>query len=520
MKQESKVNKTKIFVHTPSRKEGRALKRRFLFNLLLVQFVIFSAIMPQQNVYSSTIATVKGNIINVRKGPGLEYDILAQIKQGEKYPVLEEKYGWDKIKIGNYYGWVADWLVEKNVSETNKSEQTVKAAIQNLNVRSGPSTSFPIIGQIHNDKYYLIVDQEGDWLKIQLKPGQQGWVAKWLTKQSNTPPSKETSKKEFVKIQSNRLNVRSGPSTTYSVIGQLLKGDQIEVFEIKNGWYRIRYNNQDSWIASQYASKVDHNEEMTNLPKVFITLPGTNIRKEPTTYSPIIAVVQKGEQFPIIGTEGDWYLIQLPSGQKAYVAGWIVSVTGIEKKIKHGIENALAGRTIVVDAGHGGYDSGSIGTYFNTKEKDVNLAVAKLLQKKLEASGANVIMTRDSDYKVSLEQRTYLAIKNQADAFISIHHNTISNPQIKGTITYYYKNIDQKLAQTVHRELLKQNKQIDLNPRFGNFFVLRENPIRSILVELTFLTNYEDELQARSPIFQERSAEGIFQGVIKYFQDK
>ncbi|MFV9510933.1 SH3 domain-containing protein [Tepidibacillus sp. LV47] len=497
------------------------MKRRFIMILFFIQFVVFQTVISQQNVYSSTMLAAKVDLLNVRRGPGLNYEILTQVKRGEKYSILAEKNGWYKINIDKTYGWVAGWLVDINEEQTNNNRQTAKSIIPNLNVRSGPSTSFPIINQIHNEKYYLIVDQVGDWIKIQLKPGKEGWVAKWLTKQSNHSPSEDTVKKDLVKIKASRLNVRSGPGITYSIIGQLLNGEEVEVFEAKNGWYQIGYQNQDGWIASQYAENVDRSDEMelTNQPKVVITLPKTNIRKEPTINSPIVAIVQKGEQFPIIGTEGDWYLIQLPDGKKAYVAGWIVSVTGIEKKIKHGIENALAGYTIVVDAGHGGYDSGSIGTYFNTKEKDVNLSVAKRLQKKLEAAGAKVIMTRDGDYKVSLEQRTNDASTNKADVFISIHHNTISNPDVQGTITYYYKNIDQKLAKTVHQKLVKQNGRKDLNTRFGNFFVLRENKSPSILVELAFLTNYEDELQARSPLFQERSAEGIFQGIIKYFQE-
>ena len=496
--------------------------------ILIFQLVFLSILVPRETVYSSTTAKVKVNLLNVRKGPGLDYPVITQVKKGETYSILEEKNGWSKIKVGQSNGWVADWLVEKMQIPSNKTQQTARSTVKNLNVRSGPSTTFPVIDKVQDDKNYLIVDQEGDWLKIQLKPNKVGWIAKWLTKTStSTPPTEDTTKKEKVKIKATKLNVRSGPSTQHTIIGYFVNDDETEVYEVKNGWYRIQWNNQEGWIASQYATQISGGDkqkddqepaEIVNQPKVVILHPGTNLRQLPTTRSSILSIANQGDQFPIIGTEGDWYAITLSNGQKAYVAGWIVSVTGVEDKIEHGVEKALVGRTIVVDPGHGGYDSGSIGTFFKTKEKDVNLAVAKRLQKKLEAAGAKVIMTRESDLKVSLPQRAYIANTNQVDAFLSIHHNTIANPSVSGTITYYYKNQEKELAKTVHSELLKKNGKKDLNTRFGNFHVLRENQKRSILVEISFLTNYQDELHARSSTFQEKSAEGIFEGVVKYLR--
>jgi len=380
-----------------------------------------------------------------------------------------------------------------------------------LNVRSGPGLNYAVTTQIKKGEKYAVLDEKNGWSKIKI--GQAyGWVAGWLISKEKGQATKD-SKKVFVTITATRLNVRLGPGLNNSVLGQLNKGEQVEILEIQNGWYRLLFHQKTGWIAGQYANKVT----TSNQPTVAIIHPGTNIRKEPTTLSKIVTIAQKGSQFPIISTENDWYAIQLPSGQKAYVAGWIVSVSGIEDTVKHGIGQALSGKTLIVDAGHGGYDSGSIGSFFNTREKDVNLAVAKRLQTKLESAGAKVVMTREGDYKVSLEQRTALASSNQADAFISLHHNTISNPYVSGSITYYYKNQDQRLGNIVQDELLKQNRKKNLGTRFGNFFVLRENQKTSVLVELSFLTNYEDELQARSSQFQELSAEGIFQGIVKFF---
>ncbi|MCI1113549.1 N-acetylmuramoyl-L-alanine amidase, partial [Stenotrophomonas maltophilia] len=105
---------------------------------------------------------------------------------------------------------------------------------------------------------------------------------------------------------------------------------------------------------------------------------------------------------------------------------------------------------IVVDAGHGGNDNGATGSSFSTLEKTVNLQVSMLLKNKLEASGANVIMTRADDRKLTLQQRVDIAVQNQADIFVSVHHNTHPNTATNGSIVFYYaQGNSSKLASLV-----------------------------------------------------------------------
>jgi N-acetylmuramoyl-L-alanine amidase len=92
--------------------------------------------------------------------------------------------------------------------------------------------------------------------------------------------------------------------------------------------------------------------------------------------------------------------------------------------------------TVVIDAGHGGSDSGAKG-FSGTLEKDVSLAVARNLAARLRARGLKVVMTRDSDVRVPLEQRTAIANDARGDLFVSIHANASSDPDIHGTETYF-----------------------------------------------------------------------------------
>ena len=104
----------------------------------------------------------------------------------------------------------------------------------------------------------------------------------------------------------------------------------------------------------------------------------------------------------------------------------------------------LSGKTVIVDAGHGGYNPGAIAN--GSIEKDNNLAVALLLEKQLKEAGATVIMTRSTDRAVAtkvtslrseLQARVDIAERNDGDIFVSIHSNSNDNPNFHGAMTFY-----------------------------------------------------------------------------------
>lgn len=567
-------------------------KKRLLFYITLLFIFIF---LTQSIVLSDLSGEIIVNVdkLNVRSGPSLDDNVISQINKNEKYPIIEEKNNWYKISFNNEEGWVASWLVDE-LKSTDKLAKTLESETSTLNVRSGPSQNFSVIDQIHPGSKYLIIEEEGDWIKIQLNTSKTGWVANWFVNVTDGIPSNETTEIELATIAANILNVRSGPSTADSIIGQLYEGDKIEIINVDKTWYKINFDDSYGWIASKYTDKVSSTENpssvakmigkkvyvstnslnlregpslnnnvisniyendtlvisdtdgdwlkvslesnsnisgwvsseyvsasksvISNEPTVTILNPGTNLREGPTTSDNVVSIANSGDEFPIIATNGDWYEILLPNGKNAFVAGWIVSVKGIEQEINHGLNNFLENKVIVVDAGHGGKDQGATGTSFSTLEKILNLEVAKILQSKLEASGATVIMTRTTDTYLTLQQRVDISIINDADAFISIHHNTNNDSSINGTITYYYYDYSKELAQDVHSSLVQSIELNDMNTRNERFFVLRENPNPAILIELGFLTNYQDELKVNSEKFQENAAEGIFQGLLNYFK--
>ena len=214
---------------------------------------------------------------------------------------------------------------------------------------------------------------------------------------------------------------------------------------------------------------------------------------------------------------------------------------------------------IVVDAGHGGHDSGTLGPG-SIEEKDIVLDVAlrlgKLLKQRL---GADVIYTRDDDTFIPLETRTAIANKAQADLFISVHANSSSDSSARGVETYYLNFTTSADAlevaarenavsdQSIHqlsdlvkkitlqdkisesREFASDVQQSlysgleDGNPGMKDrgvkkapFVVLIGANMPSILAEISFLTNPDDADELRDPEYRERIAESLYRGVSRY----
>jgi N-acetylmuramoyl-L-alanine amidase len=214
---------------------------------------------------------------------------------------------------------------------------------------------------------------------------------------------------------------------------------------------------------------------------------------------------------------------------------------------------------IVVDAGHGGHDTGTIGPN-GLQEKDLVLDVALKLGKLLEDKlGAEVVYTRDDDTFIPLETRTAIANKEQADLFISIHANSSDDPTARGVETYYLNFTSRADAlevaarenavseQSIH-ELQDLVKKIALKEKIGEsrefatdvqrslyaglsakspslrnrgvkkapFVVLIGANMPSILAEISFVSNPDDAKKLKTNDYRQRIADSLYKGVSRY----
>jgi N-acetylmuramoyl-L-alanine amidase len=181
----------------------------------------------------------------------------------------------------------------------------------------------------------------------------------------------------------------------------------------------------------------------------------------------------------------------------------------------------LEGQIITVDAGHGGTDNGGAGS-LRVPEKGIVLMIAKELQKALQAKGATVIMTRDSDVLVDLFERSNIADKANSSAFVSIHGNAIPDgvdPRIpKGFGAYYFQPQARALAQTIQDAVRTQIPELgDDGTHYQNLAVTRPTQMPQVLLEVGFLTNKDNLRFMMNPADQARIAQAITAGLERFY---
>ncbi len=214
---------------------------------------------------------------------------------------------------------------------------------------------------------------------------------------------------------------------------------------------------------------------------------------------------------------------------------------------------------IVIDPGHGGHDTGTIGPH-GLEEKDLVLDVSRRLGKLLEARmGAEVVFTRKDDTFIPLETRTSIANQEQADLFVSVHANSSHDPDARGVETYYLnftsssealdvaarenaasdktiyelQDLVKKIAlkekieesqefasdvqQSLHSGLSTKNPGLrNRGVKKAPFIVLIGANMPSILAEISFVSNPGDEHRLRTPEYRQRIAESLYRGISKY----
>jgi len=217
---------------------------------------------------------------------------------------------------------------------------------------------------------------------------------------------------------------------------------------------------------------------------------------------------------------------------------------------------------IVIDAGHGGHDTGTIGPT-GLMEKDLCLDVALRLGKIIEQRlpGADVVYTRSDDSFIPLEERTNIANQAKADLFISIHANSSRDHAARGIETYYLnlkgsaeamevaarenataqggvhelqdlvlkiartekidesKELAEDIQDSLSKRIQKTNKPVkNRGVRKAPFVVLIGADMPSILTEISFLSNPADEQMLKKPEQRQKVAEGLYQGVVGYLE--
>ncbi|MGE5372698.1 MAG: N-acetylmuramoyl-L-alanine amidase [Solirubrobacterales bacterium] len=197
---------------------------------------------------------------------------------------------------------------------------------------------------------------------------------------------------------------------------------------------------------------------------------------------------------------------------------------------------SLAGRSVVIDPGHGGIDPGTIGRTTGMPEKDLTLAISRRLGTMLGQGGAMVTLTREDDRDLSdgtrgklierkrqdLARRVERAQKVKGEIYISVHGNADPSPQWRGAQTFYYANspASKALAESIQQELITVLGKNNRKAKEGVFFVMERSTMPAVTVEVGFMSNPEEERLLADPAYQSKVAYAIYAGIVKYFSEK
>lgn len=481
------------------------------------------------NTASSSMAgktiSVTGSVVNLRANTNTTSAVLGQAVKGDTFTVLSEKTvggdTWYQVKMkSGVKVWIAGWLtaeVKQNsntgtnnntnsntgnsnqsgtASSTNMTGQKIMIHATGVNLRTEAGTSHTVAGTVNKGTVFTVLAQKtvDGQVWYQVKYGDRNvWVASWLTEKytetvgnnSNVSTAAKTRLTlKSVKQQGNKtiVTLHHGKGNAYSTTKAT--SNQL-VLLLKN----VYMNTSDS-INQSYNGPLQHLQVQDS---------GENMLK-------VTLDLQKGA-YCTVKEDGDNLVI---TAYNQHAAG----------------EHGLKGKVIVIDPGHGGSDPGAVGRVLGVTDAEVGFTVGMKLRDLLEDAGATVLMTRESDIRLGLTERSSMANKAEADMFISIHANSTTTPEPKGIQVYYYAPTSNAnlYAQSYVRKTLAEKVSQGLqnatgtssDVRTANYAVLRENDRPSILVEAGFLSNAEEEALLAKDSYRQDLAEGIYKGVVNY----
>ena len=307
-------------------------------------------VLSDTNIVTGTVVNIS-TTLSVRETSDVLGKELAKLTNGTKLIVIGEEDSWYKIKYENLVGYVYKDYVKVNKENTqiennfesvqertiSTTKGTVTGVNTSLNVRSGASTSASIIGTLKNGANVDITGESGNWYKINYS-GKVGYVSKNYVKKGTTPqsqpkpeekPQTETKVTGTVTGITTTLNVRSGASTSASIIGTLKNGAKVDITGESGNWYKINYNGRVGYVSKDYVKKggaTTPEQKPEDKPQTETKVTGTVtgitttliIRSGASTSASIIGTLKNGAKVEITGESGDWYKINY-NGKVGYV---------------------------------------------------------------------------------------------------------------------------------------------------------------------------------------------------------
>jgi N-acetylmuramoyl-L-alanine amidase len=526
------------------------MQRRLLLTLLIF-ILALSGIAPLAVSNSAQAdngeVSATGSTVNIRSGPGLSSEVIGSMKQGDTAQQITRSGDWIEIRHGNTQGWVASWLVTSGEADSGAGQKIAVATVDSLNIRAQASLSAAVLSKMNAGEQAAVIESHGDWTEVQYR-NVRGFVStQYISLNAQTEETTATTPAESTttaleqlssfRIAVDALNVRAEPSLNAKVQGSVKKGEIFAVQGMEGNWVKLALSeNKTGWVYAFYGELSDQpapqqaqagaeaeaEETPAGTETVTVLTDGTNLRAQASTSAQVVSRADAGTRLNVSAKQGEWYVVTLENNEQAFIADWVVSTENdpeaeaAEQPEVTRQAGTLNGLTIVLDPGHGGNDGGTVGVR-STKEKDLTLKTAEILSHHLRSAGAEVVMTRQSDVYVDLRKRVAESHRVAADAFVSIHYDATDDSSVSGFTSYYQHSYQQQLAEHINGGLAGKISLNDRGARPGNYLILRDNRQAAVLVELGFLSNFNEERIVSSDQFREQAALGLYNGLISYF---
>ncbi len=324
---------------------------------VLVLLFIFSIIMIL-SVAADGKGTVDASVLNIRNGPGTNYNKIGQLPRDSEISIVKMEKNWIQIRLPQGLGWVSSEYIKVASNPTIEpvlpsisqggDALTGKSGVINasiVNVRKEPTTESQSIGQLSRGELVQLLQKKDDWYYVKTDKT-QGWVAGFLI----TIQGESADTKTYY-VNQNVVNLRSEPNLNSEVLSQLNKNTSVTVLNQRGDWYQVKTSGQnEGWIAGWLLSKADgssvlkdpgtgtviYPQNPENEPSgitdsgikvndnVVIKESVVNVRQGPGIEYGIITKVTNGQNFTVIDAQKDWLKIKLPEGSAGWIADWLV----------------------------------------------------------------------------------------------------------------------------------------------------------------------------------------------------
>jgi uncharacterized protein YgiM (DUF1202 family) len=310
---------------------------------------------PSTEGQISATGVVTATTLNVRSGASTSNSIIGSLYENSKVEIISTSNGWHKIKYNNTIGFVSAEYISTSSSNGNNDTNNgnnnsstdntiISKGIVNadtLNVRSGASTGNSVIGSLYNNSKVEIISTSNGWHKIKYN-NTIGFVsAEYIKITSNDDSSGSNSSNSGNSnsstgiVNADALNVRSGASTSNSIIGTLYKNSKVEILSTSNGWHKIKFNGGTAFVSSEFISDstgtVTPPEETPPSHTVegkvaIINADALNVRSGAGTSYSIVTTVRYGSKLPIISYTNGWYNVKV-GNTTGYISGDYVTIS-------------------------------------------------------------------------------------------------------------------------------------------------------------------------------------------------